>query len=120
MEWYAARRLNAEVDLSSNLDSRDEATGALAAAERLRLWHNATMPLPVFGAVTLSSEQSRSRYLWYRDAIASDDFTLLELPEYDHLDPLFAQDSEGGNRCLTALAAWMRDRKSDDGEQLVR
>lgn len=120
MEWYASRCLNAEVDLSSNLDSRDATTGALAAAEGLRLWHNRTMALPVFGAVTRSSEQSHARYIWYRDAIAGDDFTLLELPEYEHLDPLFAQDAEGRNRCLTALAAWLRDLRSDDGNQLVR
>jgi pimeloyl-ACP methyl ester carboxylesterase len=120
MEWYASRCLNAEVDLSSNLDSRDQTTGALAAAEGLRLWHNRTMALPVFGAVTRSSEQSHARYIWYRDAIAGDDFTRLELPEYEHLDPLFAQDAQGGNRCLTALAAWLRDRRSDDGNRRVR
>jgi pimeloyl-ACP methyl ester carboxylesterase len=115
MEWYASRRLNADVDLSSNLDSRDEATRARAATEGLRLWHNAGMPLPVFGAVTRSDEQSLSRYTWYRDAIASDDFTLLELPEYDHLDPLFARGPNGGNRCLTALAAWIKGRRQTSG-----
>jgi hypothetical protein len=107
MEWYASRRLNAEIDLSSNLDSRDPATLAFATAAGLRLWHNASVRLPVFGAVARSDVQHRSRYSWYRDAIAGDDFTLLELPEYDHLDPLFAGDTEGGNRCTQALSEWL-------------
>jgi pimeloyl-ACP methyl ester carboxylesterase len=106
MEWYAARRLNVEVDLSSNLDSQDPLTRSRAQSFGLRLWHNAAMPLPVFGAVTRSEEQNRSRYAWYRDGVASEDVTLREFPQYDHLDLLFASP-EGGNPCVTAVAEWI-------------
>jgi pimeloyl-ACP methyl ester carboxylesterase len=109
LEWYASRRLNAEIDLSSNLDSRDPITADLASAAGLRLWHNASVPLPVFAANTRSAEQQLSRYTWYREAIEGSDFTLLELPEYDHLDPLFASDRPGGNRCTEALAGWLQE-----------
>jgi hypothetical protein len=64
------------------------------------------MPLPVFGAVTRSEEQNRSRYAWYRDGVASEDVTLREFPQYDHLDLLFASP-EGGNPCVTAVAEWI-------------
>lgn len=152
MEWYASRRLNAEVDLSSNLDSHDPTTRDLAQAAGLRLCHNAAMPLPVF-AVTVGAEREQggfpsslpetlprttgatlargeirgnsseysspsfsdsmragARCAWYRRAIASDDFTLVELPHYEHLDPLFAEHDDGGNRCLEALAEWLKKR----------
>lgn len=107
MEWYGSRRLNGEVDLSSNLDSRSPVTGDLAEAEGLRLWHHRTMDRPVFAAVTRSPEQALWRYTWYRDNIAATEFELLSVPEYEHLDPLFADHSRGQNRCLAALAPWL-------------
>ena len=72
MEWYASRRLNGDVDLSSNLDSRHPATRAFAERDGLRLWHNRAMDRPVFACVTRSPEQAVWRYTWYRDAIASE------------------------------------------------
>ena len=108
MEWYASRRLNGEVDLSSNLDSRHPATAALAEREGLRLWHNRAMDRPVFAAVTRSPEQSLWRYTWYRESIATEQFELVHIPEYEHLDPLFADHTRGQNPCLAALILWLR------------
>jgi pimeloyl-ACP methyl ester carboxylesterase len=105
LEWYASRRLNAEIDLSSNLESGGEGTGTEAESLGLRLWHNAAVALPVFAVVTRSEEQSRARYDWYRGAVGGE-MTLLKLPEYDHLDPLFASP-DGGNPCVVALAEWI-------------
>jgi pimeloyl-ACP methyl ester carboxylesterase len=110
MEWYGARRLNAEIDLSSNLDSSDPITRELAEAAGLRLLHNAAVALPAFGAVA-GNEPNRARYDWYKSRIPGA-VTLGIFPEYDHLDPLFA-GPEGGNACLLALAEWIaacRDR----------
>src|SRR5205823_881490 len=43
MEWYASRRLNGDVDLSSNLGSGHPATRDFAEQEGLRLKHNRAM-----------------------------------------------------------------------------
>jgi hypothetical protein len=110
MEWYASRRLNGDVDISSNLDSTAPATHRLAEHEGLRLRHNPAMDRPVFAVFTDSPEQALDRYTWYRRSIASEAFTLVSLPEYEHLDPLFADHSEGGNRCIAALVPWLRER----------
>jgi hypothetical protein len=110
MEWYASRRLNGDVDISSNLDSRHPGTRAFAEREGLRLRHNRAMDRPVFAAVTRSPEQALWRYTWYRASIASENFELVSIPEYEHLDPLFADHSDGGNLCLAALVPWLRER----------
>jgi pimeloyl-ACP methyl ester carboxylesterase len=111
IEWYASRLLNAEVDLSSNLDSRHPDTAALAAPRALRLWHHGEEALPVFGVVTGASEQKRERYQWYAATVAATDVTILDAPEQEHLDPLFAEN-DGHNRYLPALIEWLLARAS--------
>jgi hypothetical protein len=108
-EWYASRLLNAEVDLSSNLDSRHPDTAALAQQHGLRLWHHGAEAFPVFGVVTGSKTQKRDRYDWYAGTVATEDVTILDLPEQEHLDPLFAEN-DGRNRFLPALAEWLLAR----------
>ena len=109
IEWYASRLLNAEVDLSSNLDSSCPDTAALAAAHGLRLWRHGEEAAPVFGVVTGSSEQNRERYQWYAATVAARDVTVLDAPEQEHLDPLFAEN-DGHNRFLPALIEWLLSR----------
>jgi pimeloyl-ACP methyl ester carboxylesterase len=105
-EWYASRLLNAEVDLSSNLDSRDPDTGCLARQHGLRLWHHGEEAIPVFAVVTGSRGQKRERYEWYAATVATEQVTLLDAPEMEHLDSLFAEN-DGRNRCLPALVEWL-------------
>ena len=109
IEWYASRLLNAEIDLSSNLDSRHRDTAALAARHELRLWHHGEEAMPVFGVVTGSSEQKRERYQWYAATVAASDVTILDAPEQEHLDPLFAEN-DGHNTFLPALSQWLLSR----------
>jgi pimeloyl-ACP methyl ester carboxylesterase len=109
IEWYASRLLNAEVDLSSNLDSRDPMFATLAGRHGLRLWHHGEEPCPVFGLVTGSAEQKRERYDWYASTIATQDVTILEAPEQEHMDPLFAEN-DGRNRFLPSLIEWLLSR----------
>jgi hypothetical protein len=109
IEWYASRLLNAEVDLSSNLDSRDPDTAALAARHELRLWHHGEEAMPIFGVVTGSSAQKRERYQWYPATMATREVTILDASEQEHLDPLFAEN-DGHNRFLPALIEWLLSR----------
>jgi pimeloyl-ACP methyl ester carboxylesterase len=108
-EWYASRMLNAEMDLSSNLDSRHPDTAALARQHALRLWHHGHETLPIFGVVTGSRPQKRERYEWYAATVATEDVTILDAPEQEHLDPLFAEN-DGRNRFLPALTEWLLAR----------
>jgi pimeloyl-ACP methyl ester carboxylesterase len=105
-EWYASRLLNAEIDLSSNLDSRHPDTAGLTLRHGLRLWHHGREALPIFGWITGSREQKRERYQWYAATVATEDVTIVDAPEQEHLDPLFAEN-DGRNRCLPALADWL-------------
>jgi hypothetical protein len=109
IEWYASRLLNAEVDLSSNLDSRHPDSAALAERHCLRLRHHGEEPIPAFGVVTGSSEQKRERYQWYAATVATGDVTILDALEQEHLDPLFAEN-DGRNRFLPALIDWLHAR----------
>lgn len=109
MEWYASRMLNAEVDLSSNLDSRHPDTAALAERHKLRLRHHGEEKIPVLGVVTGSSEQKRVRYEWYAATVGTRDVTILDAPEQEHLDPLFAEN-DGRNRLFPALIEWLLAR----------
>ncbi len=105
-EWYASRLLNAEVDLSSNLDSRHPDTAALAQEHGLRLWHHGEESVPVFGIVTGRQTRKRERYAWYAATVATADVTIVDAPEQEHMDPLFAEN-DGRNRSLPALAEWL-------------
>jgi pimeloyl-ACP methyl ester carboxylesterase len=108
LEWYAARRLNAEIDLSSNLDSGDPLTREQAAAAGLRLRHNAAVALPVFAVLAGSGKPVHVGCDWYRGAIAGE-VQMLLLPHYDHLDPLFAGPE--GNPSVLELAEWIASRR---------
>jgi pimeloyl-ACP methyl ester carboxylesterase len=110
-EWYASRLLNAEVDLSSNLDSRDRELAALAGRHGLRLRHHGEERCPVLGVVTGSVEQKRERYEWYAASVATEDVVILDAPEQEHLDPLFAEN-DGRNRFLPRLIEWLLSRTS--------
>jgi pimeloyl-ACP methyl ester carboxylesterase len=115
IEWYAARMLNAEVDLSSNLDSRSPDTAGPAAKHGLRLWHHGAERFPVFGLVTGNSEQKRERYQWYAGTVATEDVTILDAPEQEHMDPLFAEN-DGRNRLIPALIEWLFSRLPSAGK----
>jgi pimeloyl-ACP methyl ester carboxylesterase len=112
-EWYASRLLNAEIDLSSNLDSRHPDTVELASRHGLRLWHHGSEPLPVFGWVTGGSQQKRERYQWYAATVATEEVTIMDAPEQEHLDPLFAEN-DGRNRCLPSLTEWLLQRMAQE------
>ena len=97
IEWYASRLLNAEVDLSSNLDSRGPDTPGSRAGIACACGITGRRRFPVFGMVTGSSEQKRERYEWYAATVATEDVTILDAPEQEHMDPLFAEN-DGRNR----------------------
>jgi hypothetical protein len=115
IEWYASRLLNAEVDLSSNLDSRDRDLAALARRHGLRLWHHGEERCPVFGVVTGSPEQRRKRYEWYAASVATEEVTILDAPEQEHMDPLFAEH-DGRNRFFPRLIEWLLCRATSSEE----
>ena len=85
---------------------------ALGTAERgdgLRLWHHGEERLPFLGVVTGSTEQKRERYEWYAASVATEAVTILDAPEQEHMDPLFAEN-DGRNRFLPCLIEWLLSR----------
>jgi hypothetical protein len=59
--------------------------------------------------VTGNSPPKRERYEWYAATVVTDDVTILDAPEQEHLDPLFAEN-DGRNRFLPALTEWLLAR----------
>jgi hypothetical protein len=123
VEWYFPVRLNAEIDLASNLDShahfRDPRTGKNVSAFKLedqRVLDAKFVGVPVYA---FAASQGRERFDWYRAVSRSvpsftlvdrsDEHTASPSPEpYAHLDPLFAHDENGfENDFFATLAEWL-------------
>lgn len=127
IEWYFPVRLNAEIDLASNLDShahfRDPRTGRNVSATGLegqRVLDAKFVAIPVYA---FAAAQGRERFDWYRE-ISRDvpSFTLVDRSDehtprpsprpYSHLDPLFAYDENGfENDFIATLTTWLADNR---------
>ena len=68
-------------------------------------------------AVTGSAEQKRERYEWYAASVATEDVTILDTPEQEHMDPLFAEN-DGRNRFFPCLIEWLLSRTPSLEEKL--
>lgn len=128
VEWYAARALNATIDLAGNLNAReqfiDPATGRLTTAatlEGLRVFERDRVRLPVYVFV---AAECRDRFDWYRSVSPRlTDFTLEDhsserCPQpssvpYAHLDPLFAEDRPPlfENDFVKSVTRWLRSKR---------
>jgi pimeloyl-ACP methyl ester carboxylesterase len=125
-EWFFPVAYNADIDLAQNLDSTetftDPATGEPTTAAELmdqRVLDTAHVALPVFAIAT---GECRERFEWYRDSSPKlTSFQLLERSApycpnpaseaWYHVDPLYAQDTDGfSNDFIVGLERWL-DRK---------
>ena len=123
IEWYFSTVLNADIDLTSNLDTtaeythEDETTTA-QAAYGLREFDTAAVKVPVYGFI---ASFCRANYDWYKEQATSvNNFKYVDrsaehCPEpsddpYGHVDPLFAAD-EGGhtNDFFATLVKWVKN-----------
>ena len=127
VEWHFSIRLNADIDLASNLDStalfRHPVSGEMVSAAELegqRVLDTARVAIPVYA---FAAAEGRERFDWYRSvATGVTDFTLVDHSDegtttpspnpYSHLDPLFAADTGGfTNACIASLAQWLTARR---------
>ncbi len=123
VEWYFSIKRNADIDLASNVDSRERfvnpVTGKMTTAEKLeghRVFDTARVALPVYA---FAGAECRDRFEWYGTvATRLRSFTLIDhsaegcpapspVP-YAHLDPLFASDTGPFvNAFVASVSDWL-------------